>query len=71
MAAVDPDESRQTEILVVAWTMTGLAIFTVGVKLFALTIVKGTYLPLFTDTEDPRKSSSLRFVMLLLTLHSI
>lgn len=28
-------ESRQHEILVVAWTMTGLAIFTVAIKLFA------------------------------------
>ena len=35
MEAVDPNESRQTEVLVVAWVMTGLAIFTVGVKLFA------------------------------------
>jgi hypothetical protein len=28
-------ESRQTEVLCVAWIMTGAAIFTVGVKLFA------------------------------------
>jgi len=35
METVDINESRQTEILVVAWVMTGLAIFTVGVKLFA------------------------------------
>jgi hypothetical protein len=35
MEAVDLRESRQTEVLVVAWVMTGAAIFTVGVKLFA------------------------------------
>lgn len=35
MANVDLNESRQTEVLVVAWVMTGLAILTVGVKLFA------------------------------------
>jgi hypothetical protein len=32
---VDLTESRQTEVLVVAWVMTGAAIFTVGIKLFA------------------------------------
>jgi hypothetical protein len=35
MAAGNLTDSRQTEVLVVAWVMTGLAIFTVGVKLFA------------------------------------
>ena len=32
---VDLTESRQTEVLVVAWVMTGAAILTVGIKLFA------------------------------------
>jgi hypothetical protein len=35
MATTDLSDSRQTEVLVVAWVMTGAAIFTVGVKLFA------------------------------------
>ncbi|KAF1842234.1 uncharacterized protein K460DRAFT_358873 [Cucurbitaria berberidis CBS 394.84] len=35
MTTVDLSQSRQTEILVVAWVMTGAAILTVGVKLFA------------------------------------
>ncbi|KAF1947987.1 hypothetical protein EJ02DRAFT_429732 [Clathrospora elynae] len=33
--SVDSTESRQTEVLVVAWVMTGAAIITVGIKLFA------------------------------------
>jgi hypothetical protein len=32
---VDLSESRQTEVLIVAWVMTGAAILTVGIKLFA------------------------------------
>lgn len=34
MVTVDLSENRQTEVLVVAWVMTGIAIFIVGVKLF-------------------------------------
>ena len=34
METVDLTDSRQTEVLVVAWVMTGLAILTVFVKLF-------------------------------------
>jgi hypothetical protein len=33
--SVDLTESRQTEVLVVAWVTTGAAILTVGIKLFA------------------------------------
>lgn len=33
--SVDLSENRQTEILLVAWTMTGAAILTVAIKLFA------------------------------------
>ncbi|CAN9437529.1 unnamed protein product [Alternaria sp. RS040] len=33
--SVDPTENRQTEVLVVAWVMTGAAVLTVGIKLFA------------------------------------
>jgi hypothetical protein len=32
---VDPTESRQAEIVVVAWVFTGIAIATVALKLFA------------------------------------
>jgi hypothetical protein len=32
---VDLTESRQTEVLAVAWVTTGLAILTVSIKLFA------------------------------------
>lgn len=35
MATVDLTDSRQTEVLVVAWVTTGAAILTVIVKLFA------------------------------------
>jgi hypothetical protein len=34
-AVVDLNESRQTEVLVVGWVMTGTAISTVAIKLFA------------------------------------
>ena len=34
-AAVDLLENRQREVLVVAWVMTGAAILTVAIKLFA------------------------------------
>ena len=33
--SVDLTENRQTEVLVVAWVMTGAAVMTVGIKLFA------------------------------------
>lgn len=34
MASADLTDSRQTEVLVVAWTMTGAAILIVTVKIF-------------------------------------
>lgn len=34
MASADLTDSRQTEVLVVAWTMTGAAILIVAVKIF-------------------------------------
>ena len=33
--SVNLTENRQTEVLVVAWVMTGAAVLTVGIKLFA------------------------------------